>query len=155
MFTALGRLDDACPTCAASLKKRPWRKAACLHCGAAIFVRQRPLDRRRVLLRESDLPALEDQWRVQYNESQANRQPSPETIARIDQARRRGAHEDPNVEALARRVFADQCHKLAIDSTATPRDVQEALLNEINAALREQIAERLGELQTQFMFGRI
>lgn len=58
----IGRLDDACPSCGVVLAKRPARKAACPHCREPIYVRTRPIDGLRVLVRPADLPGLEHQW---------------------------------------------------------------------------------------------
>lgn len=58
----IGKIDSVCPYCENFLSKRPSRKAKCPHCGKFIFVRTRPLDRKRVLVTESEAEAIENQW---------------------------------------------------------------------------------------------
>jgi len=58
----IGNLDDVCPSCGCALAKRPGRKAKCPACRKPIYVRTRPLDRQRVLLKEEDVAILERQW---------------------------------------------------------------------------------------------
>jgi DNA-directed RNA polymerase subunit RPC12/RpoP len=60
--SAIGRLDNVCPSCGAILAERPARKTKCPHCGSYIFVRTRPLDRQRVLVTEEQARNLEAQW---------------------------------------------------------------------------------------------
>jgi DNA-directed RNA polymerase subunit RPC12/RpoP len=61
-LTEIGRLDNACPNCGAILAQRPGRKAKCPHCGNFIFVRTRPIDRRRVLVTHNQADQLEAEW---------------------------------------------------------------------------------------------
>jgi DNA-directed RNA polymerase subunit RPC12/RpoP len=63
---ALGQSGDECPTCRAALAERPQRKAKCPHCGAFVFCRTRPIDGAQVLLKESELAALEEDWVTDY-----------------------------------------------------------------------------------------
>jgi hypothetical protein len=63
-YTAIGRLDGACPNCVRDLPAWPTRSGPCPHCGREIFVRSRPLDRERVLVAEADLPRLEFEWEL-------------------------------------------------------------------------------------------
>lgn len=58
----LGGLDDVCPNCETKLRKRPGRKTKCRRCGGFIYVRTRPLDRKRVLLTEADAATIQRQW---------------------------------------------------------------------------------------------
>jgi uncharacterized Zn finger protein (UPF0148 family) len=51
-----------CPYCEEPLPKRPKRKTICPHCGNAIYVRVRPLDRARVLLTEAQTRQVENEW---------------------------------------------------------------------------------------------
>lgn len=67
----LGSIEHACPNCGVVLKRMPKRKTRCRECGQYIFVRTRPQDRQRVLLRESELAELQQQW-VDDAESQPN-----------------------------------------------------------------------------------
>ena len=61
-LTPIGRTDAVCPYCDAPLAKMPGRKKKCPACSQYIYIRTRPLDRQRVLLTESELPAIEAQW---------------------------------------------------------------------------------------------
>lgn len=61
-LTAIGRLDSVCPHCTSVLSRRPERKAVCPHCGQPIFVRTRPLDRKRVLVTEVEAETIDEEW---------------------------------------------------------------------------------------------
>jgi DNA-directed RNA polymerase subunit RPC12/RpoP len=63
-YTAIGRMDGACPYCGADLPAWPTRSCPCPHCSGAIFVRSRPLDRERVLVTKADAETLEAQWEL-------------------------------------------------------------------------------------------
>ena len=65
-LTNIGMVGDECPYCGHPLPKRPARKAKSPCCGRPIFVRTRPLDGRSVLLREDQVPLLEEQWTIDY-----------------------------------------------------------------------------------------
>jgi DNA-directed RNA polymerase subunit RPC12/RpoP len=58
----IGKIDSVCQNCENILSKRPSRNAKCQHCGKFIFVRPRPLDRKRVLVTESEAEAIQNQW---------------------------------------------------------------------------------------------
>lgn len=60
----LGLTVAVCPYCDAQLEKKPGRKKKCPDCGNFIYVRMRPQDRERVLLREDQLILLEEQWSI-------------------------------------------------------------------------------------------
>jgi DNA-directed RNA polymerase subunit RPC12/RpoP len=63
-YTAIGRMDGACPYCGADLPAWPTRSCPCPYCGEEILVRSRPLDRERVLVTQADAEALESQWEL-------------------------------------------------------------------------------------------
>lgn len=65
-LTDIGITGDECPYCGQPLSKRPSKKAKSPCCGKPIFVRTRPSDNRSVLLREDQLPAMEEQWATDY-----------------------------------------------------------------------------------------
>jgi hypothetical protein len=58
----LGSTQQGCPYCGVVLQRMPKRKTKCKECGNFIYVRTRPQDREKVLLRESELVELEEQW---------------------------------------------------------------------------------------------
>ena len=51
-----------CPYCGKSLPKFPYRKTRCKNCGNYMYVRTRPSDRKRILVREDNIEELESQW---------------------------------------------------------------------------------------------
>lgn len=61
-FSNAGRVDNACPNCHQELIKRPGRKTKCPHCGTFIYVRTRPLDRKRVLVTADEARRLQAEW---------------------------------------------------------------------------------------------
>ncbi len=74
-FTPIGRVDAVCPHCAVNLPKKPARKTKCPACAQFIYVRTWPLDRQRVLLKETELDPLEAEW---------NRYHLHSTLSRLD-----------------------------------------------------------------------
>lgn len=58
----IGITSPKCPYCNAELAKFPARKTKCKNCGKYIYVRTRPLDRKKVLLKENELELLEEEW---------------------------------------------------------------------------------------------
>lgn len=60
----LGKLHANCPYCHVKLEKKPGRKKKCPHCENFIYVRTRPQDKEKVLLREDELVVLEEQWSI-------------------------------------------------------------------------------------------
>jgi hypothetical protein len=61
-YTAIGRMDGACPYCVRDLPEWPTRSCPCPYCRREILVRSRPLDRERVLITVADEATLEDEW---------------------------------------------------------------------------------------------
>ena len=74
-----GTTDPVCPSCGSGLKKKPARKTNCPACTEPIYVRTRPVDRRKVLLRDSELEeqleqqSIADGTYVHYCEVRASR----------------------------------------------------------------------------------
>lgn len=56
--TAIGNIDPICASCGERFEKMPGRKIKCKSCGKFNYVRKRPLDNKRVLLREDELNEL-------------------------------------------------------------------------------------------------
>jgi hypothetical protein len=150
LLHAVGQLGDECPTCQAALAKRPQRKTKCPHCGAFIFCRTRPIDGAHVLLKESELAVVEEDWVTDYKMKQRQpRQIDPIWAERIAAARSTGPHADPAVEAAAQRAFAAI---RAASQTEAPRDARDRLFSEfVDVQFREQVEIRVWQLQVQSM----
>lgn len=58
----IGVTSASCPYCTSALETFPTRKAKCRHCGKCIYVRSRPADRAKILLRDDQLEELDQQW---------------------------------------------------------------------------------------------
>lgn len=69
-FKAMGLKEigefDKCPSCSSELEKVPKRKKKCESCGNYIFVRTRPLDRKKVLVTEEQAEQIEQEWARYY-----------------------------------------------------------------------------------------
>lgn len=61
-FRRIGVTRPVCPYCEESLDKMPGRKKKCPSCGNAIYVRTRPGTKTRILVRQDQLLAVEEQW---------------------------------------------------------------------------------------------
>jgi len=59
-----GNVDPVCPYCKGTLAKKPGRKKQCPHCGNYIYVRTRPVDRKKVLVTEAQTQTIEEQWTI-------------------------------------------------------------------------------------------
>ncbi len=62
--TIIGLTTAECPYCEHQLAKMPGRKKKCPACNKFIYVRTRPQDRVRILVREDQLSAVEEQWDI-------------------------------------------------------------------------------------------
>jgi len=62
-LTKIGK-RDVCPYCKQKLKKVPSRKKKCEFCGKYIFVRTRPIDRKKVLVTDREKEEVDKQWRL-------------------------------------------------------------------------------------------
>ena len=58
----IGNIESICPHCNHALEKRPSRKTKCVHCGNYIFVRTRPIDKKKVLVTEEQAGEIDIQW---------------------------------------------------------------------------------------------
>lgn len=148
-LTAIGRADQCCPNCSVPLDAQPTRKFNCQHCGRAIHVKTRPLDGLRVLLTEHELPSLEEEWARDYEiKARTPKQISPEWAERIEQMRKAGPSANPLVEAAAQRIF----QSFFSEPERSPvKVVDEALAAIEDEEIRDQVAERIQQLQVQFM----
>lgn len=60
----IGSIEPFCPYCGAGLDKMPGRKKKCPSCGEFIHVRTRPSDKQKILIREDQIEAIEEQWAI-------------------------------------------------------------------------------------------
>jgi len=60
----IGNTEPICPYCDAALDKMPGRKKKCPSCGEFIYVRTRPSDKKKILIREDQISAIEEQWDI-------------------------------------------------------------------------------------------
>jgi len=63
-LSLIGNDFPVCPNCDKSLPKMPGRKISCPNCRQPIVVRTRPLDQKKILIREIDIPIVENEWQV-------------------------------------------------------------------------------------------
>lgn len=87
-LTEIGNIDAICPSCNCKLDEKPERKKKCPQCGNFIYVRSRPLDRKRVLISDKQIEQLDYQWQI-YNDQkeQENYEQDPEYIKVRDELR--------------------------------------------------------------------
>lgn len=62
IISQIGVETANCPYCGISLSKFPYRKTRCKNCGNFMYVRTRPIDNKRILVREDNIEELESQW---------------------------------------------------------------------------------------------
>lgn len=59
---SIGVETPNCPYCGVELKKFPGRKTKCKECGNFIFVRTRPADGKRILIKEDEKESVQIEW---------------------------------------------------------------------------------------------
>ena len=64
LLQAIGTTEPRCPYCGGALEKMPGAKKKCPSCRNFIYVRTRPLDNKKVLLRDEDRELLDEQWAI-------------------------------------------------------------------------------------------
>lgn len=60
----IGVTSPTCPFCEQSLEKMPEQSQKCPHCGEYVYVRVRPIDERRILVTESQIQIVDEQWAI-------------------------------------------------------------------------------------------
>lgn len=60
----IGSTEKNCPYCGIALTKFPGRKSKCKACQNYIYVRTRPSDEQRILVKESELVRVEELWAI-------------------------------------------------------------------------------------------
>ena len=97
LLKEIGVVDPICPYCGNALEKMPGRKKKCPSCSNFIFVRTRPLDEKRVLIREDQKEEMEEQWAIKhdvYEEFSTGRWGTKEELESMrDELRKRSGRE--------------------------------------------------------------
>lgn len=62
----IGILTPNCPYCNIKLNTFPQRKTKCKNCNNYIYTRQRPIDFKKVLVKEDELKLIEEEWEKNY-----------------------------------------------------------------------------------------
>jgi hypothetical protein len=83
-LTKIG-LFDQCPHCFKKLNKIPGRKKKCDFCGNFIYVRTRPIDKKRVLVSKLQAQEIENQWEIYQHHKYTKKCPICGTEMHIDQ----------------------------------------------------------------------
>lgn len=68
-FTAIGNTEPICPYCNFKLNKMPQKKKKCPNCNNFIRSRTRPLDNKKVLIKEDQMKELAIQWAIKNEQS--------------------------------------------------------------------------------------
>lgn len=63
-LTILGNIESLCPYCNNLLEKKPKKKTKCPHCSNYIFVRTRPLDNKKILIKDDQKELIKEQWAI-------------------------------------------------------------------------------------------
>lgn len=62
----IGVVEPVCPYCNIKLEKFPARKIKCKNCSKDIYVRTRPFDYEKILVKEEEIPIIEKEWQNSY-----------------------------------------------------------------------------------------
>ena len=60
----IGNTDPLCPYCESNLDKMPGRKIKCPSCDEFIYVRTRPSDKKKIIIKEDQILMVEEQWAI-------------------------------------------------------------------------------------------
>ena len=60
-----------CPYCGRDLDEIPHRKTRCPHCGEFMYIRTRPSDKKRILVREENIEELVSKWKGKRNDKKS------------------------------------------------------------------------------------
>lgn len=71
-LSLIGNDFPRCPYCDNTLPKMPGRKLSCPHCKQSILVRTRPFDNKKILIREIDLPILDNEYQIKKTADSVN-----------------------------------------------------------------------------------
>jgi hypothetical protein len=63
-LTYIGTTGSVCPFCEHALKTMPEQSQKCPHCGEYVYVRSRPIDERKILVTESQIQIVDEQWAI-------------------------------------------------------------------------------------------
>lgn len=63
-FAAIGNVEPICPYCNYRFDKMPQSKKKCPNCNNFVRSRTRPLDNKKVLIKESQIEEIEAQWAI-------------------------------------------------------------------------------------------
>lgn len=73
-LTQIGESEPICPYCKANFEKMPLKKTNCPSCKNDVFVRTRPFDEKKILIKDVEIDEIERQWAIksgtldQYNQ---------------------------------------------------------------------------------------
>lgn len=150
---SIGSTELKCPYCSAEFEKLPIRAAKCKQCGQKYYSRKRPLDDERVLLREDELSALEEEWGKDYKFKQMQpRDRDPVWDERMRIALTTERHEDPAVEDAATTVFNNAIDRIMREDMS-PRDAFDFELDKFEGDFKKQVEIRVWQLQIRSMGG--
>jgi len=60
----IGNTDPVCPFCDHKLGQMPRENEKCPGCGESLFVRKRPIDEKMIVVTESQVQVVEEQWSI-------------------------------------------------------------------------------------------
>ena len=63
----LGQIESICPYCSFKLNKFPARKVECKNCKKSIYVRTRPYDKKKILIKDYQKDEVEREWAIENN----------------------------------------------------------------------------------------
>lgn len=64
---SIGITTANCPYCGIELSKFPARKTKCKNCGKYMYVRTRPADNQRIIIKEEEISIIQDEWDKKNN----------------------------------------------------------------------------------------
>lgn len=104
----LGSTAQACPYCGVVLGRMPKRKTKCRDCGQFIFVRTRPQDEQKVLLRQDELAELAQQWALQAEREPRIMARPAEVRERVTESLTRQFGRSPSESDVLWRIFNEE-----------------------------------------------
>lgn len=146
----IGSTQQQCPYCDTALAKFPARAAKCKKCGNTYHSKKRPIDGLKVILKESEVAALEEEWMKDYKIKESiPKVISPKWQAIIDLALATESSDDPEVEEEAHRVFLESSLNDELLDAKVKRVIPDG-----DKQFLEKVENRVWQLQVRSAFGR-
>lgn len=104
---------DRCPYCQSMLEHIPTRKKKCEFCGKLIYVRTRPIDRKKVLVTDKQKDDIEEQWNLHYKTKEEEQLLNDPEYVQAKKELTKQFGNEPSINDIKWRLFNERIIKFA------------------------------------------